>query len=103
MKRYLFTVVFSIFTYLSIFAIPTGCYSGESRTKRDRCAIQISNNTLHITNKDGEVIARWSIVSDENGKLSLRSVFGATASATWWSEDGKTYLKFNYEVYTRME
>lgn len=96
-------MVLAIFSVLSVFAIPSGCYSGESRHNRGRCAIQISNNTLNITNRDGEVIARWSIESDENGKLTLRSAYGATASAIWWNEDGKTYLKFNYELFTRME
>ncbi len=91
-----------MFAFLSIFAIPSGCYSGESRVHRDRCAIQISDNTLNIINKEGNVIASWKIVSDVDGKLTLKSEFGATASATWWKEDGKTYLKWNYEVYTRM-
>ena len=102
MKRYFLTIALAIFTFISIFAIPNGCYSGESRHNRNRCAIQISDNTLNITNKDGVVIARWSIVSDLNGKLTLKSAQGATASATWWNEDGKTYLKFNYEVFTQM-
>ena len=103
MKKYILTTTFAIFSFLSIFAIPNGCYSGESRHNRDRCAIQISDNTFHVTNKEGEVIARWTIVSDENGKLTLKSVYGATVSATWWREDGKTYLKFNYELFTRMD
>ena len=102
MNRYFLTIALSMFTFLSTFAIPGGCYSGESRINRDRCAIQISDNTLHIINKEGDVIARWKIVSDEDGKLTLKSEFGATKSATWWNEDGKTYLKWNYEVYTRM-
>jgi len=102
MKKFILLTML-IFSTLLTYAIPNGCYSGQSRHNRDRCAIQISDNSIHITNKDGEVIARWSIVSDENGKLTLKSAYGATASATWWTEDGKTYLRFNYEVFTRME
>ena len=101
MKKLFISIVLTFVT-LFTYAIPSGCYSGESRAHRDRCAIQISNNTLNITNREGEVIARWSIVSDENGKLTLRSSLGVTVSATWWEEDGKIYLRFNYEVYTRM-
>lgn len=102
MKK-LFLSIILTFVTLFTYAIPNGCYSGESRAHRNRCAIQISSNTLHIINREGEVIARWSIVSDEDGKLKLKSALGATASATWWEEDGKIYLKWNYELYTRME
>ncbi|MBQ8969434.1 MAG: hypothetical protein IJ064_06860 [Bacteroidaceae bacterium] len=102
MKKLFISIVLTLIS-LFAYAIPGGCYSGESRAHRDRCAIQISNNTLNVINREGDVIARWSIVKDENGKLTLKSALGATANATWWEEDGKIYLRWNYELYTRME
>lgn len=100
MKKILLAVVFTVVS-LFAFAIPSGCYEGTSRINRDRCAILIQGDELNITNRDGDVIVRWKIVSDNNGKLTLRSEAGATASATWWKEDGNVYLNFNYETFTR--
>ncbi|MBP5663568.1 MAG: hypothetical protein J6X16_04775 [Bacteroidales bacterium] len=98
------TFLITLLTVISLcaFAIPSGCYEGSSRHNRDRCAIQISDNVLNVINREGDVIAKWNIISDNNGVLSLRSSAGATATATWWKEDGIIYLNFNYETYTRM-
>lgn len=85
-----------VFASVFAYAIPSGCYSGTSRTNRDRCAIQISNRTINVTNRSGEVIARWTIVKEDNGVLTLRSDYGATATATWWTDDdGNVFLNFN--------
>ena len=91
-----------LFVNILAYAVPSGCYEGSSRTHRGRCAIQISHNVMNITNRSGEVIARWTIVSDKDGVLTLRSEYGAGATARWWKEDGKVYLTFNYETYTLM-
>jgi hypothetical protein len=101
MKKIKFLLV-TLLTALTLFAsaIPSGCYEGSSRHNRDRCAIQISNNVIHVIGSDGYVVAKWTIVSDNNGKLSLKSEYGATTTASWWSEDGKVYLNFNYDTYT---
>lgn len=102
MKKLFFLAAFfiaSIFAY----AIPSGCYSGTSRPHRDRCAIQISDNILYMTSRDGTVTAKWTIVSDKDGILTLRSEYGATLSASWWvDEDGDVHLNLNYETFTRM-
>ena len=97
-------LLITLLTVISLFAfaIPSGCYEGSSRHNRDRCAIQINGDVLHFINREGDVIARWNIISDKDGVLSLKSAYGATATATWWSEDGEIYLNFNYETYTRM-
>ena len=94
-----------MFTTAFAYAIPSGCYSGTSRTNRDRCAIQISDNTLHIISKSsGEVLARWKIISDNDGVLTLKSEYGATASASWWrDDDGSVHMNFNYETFTLMK
>ena len=100
MKKILLAVIFTVVS-LFAFAIPSGCYEGTSRTNRDRCAILIQGDEINVTNRYGDVIARWKIVSDNNGKLTLKSEYGATSSATWWKEDGNVYLNFNYETFTR--
>ena len=101
MKKTIMVVVLTLASIFA-FAIPSGCYSGTSRINRDRCAIQISGNVINVTNREGNVIARWNIVSDTNGKLTLRSEYGATMTASWWKEDGEVYLNFNSETFTRM-
>ena len=83
-------------------AVPSGCYEGSARPHRGRCTIQIGSTDFNILNKEGDVIARWTIVSDNNGTLTLKSPYGATATATWWRENGNVYINFNYETYTRM-
>jgi hypothetical protein len=101
MKKIVVLFLFALASTLS-FAIPNGCYSGSSRQTRDRCAIQISGNDFNIINREGDVIARWKIISDTNGQMSLKSEYGATASASWWEEDGKIYLSWNYDTFSRM-
>lgn len=88
-------------TILSESKIPSGCYKGTSRRDKDFCRIIISYGTLHVCQKDGTVIARWEIVSDNDGTLSLKSEYDAHASASWWTEDGNVYLSFNYQTYVR--
>lgn len=96
MKKYLMVFLFilaSVFTY----AIPDGCYDG-----RYKCGVYISGDVIHVTNKNGEVIARWTIVREDNeGNLTVKSEYGATQSAKWWREDGQVYLYFNYQNWTR--
>jgi hypothetical protein len=104
LKKFKKIVLSSLLVFATVvaFAIPGGCYSGTSRTNRDRCAIHIGGNTLSVMNRNGDVVARWNIVKDNNGVLTLKSEYGATATASWWKEDGKVYLNFNYETFTLM-
>lgn len=88
---------------LSEGSVPSGCYEGTSRRHKGFCRILISGGTLHVCDREGNVIARWNIVSDNDGKLSLKSDYNATASASWWKEDGKVYLTFNYETFVHMD
>ena len=98
MKKYLM-VVLLVFASVFAFAVPNGCYQGTSRHTRGRCALLIQGDVLHVINRDGDVIARWNIISEKDGRLSLKSEYGATNSASWWVEDGQVYLNFNYEKY----
>ena len=102
MKKYLLLVLLvlaSIFT----FAVPNGCYKGLSGPAKGRCAVHVSGSVISVMNKDGDVIARWNIVSENNGELSVRSEYGATQTARWWREDGKVYLNFNYQTFELMK
>lgn len=78
-------------------AVPGGCYT-NSNSRRGNL-ICISGTTFSITNRSGDVIARYEIVGESNGVLDLRSPYGATATASWWREDGEVLLNFNYETY----
>ena len=93
MKKF---IMLALLTFATIFAyaIPSGCYEGSSNKNKDRCAIYIKDNVLNVTNRSGEVIARWNIVSDKDGILTLKSDYGAGLTASWWREDGKIYLNF---------
>jgi hypothetical protein len=102
MKKYLLMVLL-VFAFIFAFAVPNGCYEGVSGPARGRCAVHISGSVISCLNKNGDVIARWTIVSEDNGNLSVRSDYGVTQSASWWREDGKVYLKFNYQVFTLMK
>lgn len=78
------------------FAVPNSCYNGTGSFRHIRCAIQISGNTFHVMNSDGYVKFRYTIVEDNNGRLTLQSDEGLpSAHAYWWTEDGQVYLKFN--------
>lgn len=88
--------LFSVFT----FAVPNGCYDGISGIAKGRkCAIHIQGSTFSCTNRNGDVIARWTIVSESDGTLYLKSEYGASSKATWWQEDGKVYLNFNGAIH----
>lgn len=89
-------------SYCAADKIPEGCYEGSSRSKRGRCAILISSNTLHIMDREGKVLGRWNIESDKDGVLILKSEYGAGARASWWTNDGNVYLEFQYQTYTLM-
>lgn len=102
MKKLFVVVILALATIFTYANPPAGCYKGSSRHNRDRCAIQVSGNTLNVINREGDVIARWNIISDNNGKLTLKSEYGATMVASWWREDGEVYLNFNYETFTHM-
>lgn len=83
-----------------VFAVPNGCYDGISGIAKGRkCAIHIGGSTFSVTNRNGDVIARWEIVSERDGTLYLKSQFGASATATWWREDGKVYLNWNGAIH----
>ncbi len=92
----------ALFAFVSIiaFAIPNGCYDGISGIAKGRkCGIYISGSTFSVTNRDGEVIARWEIVRESDGTLYLQSPYGASATATWGWEDGEVYISFNGAIY----
>lgn len=102
MKKYLLMVLL-VFATLFAFAVPNGCYEGTSGPAKGRCAVYINGNEISVLNKNGDVIARWYIVSENDGKLSVKSEYGATQGASWWREDGKVYLNFNYQTFTLMK
>lgn len=86
------------------YAIPNGCYySGRSNSPRKHCEIQISGSSFNCLNRDGDVIARWTIVNEDDGRITLKSEYGATAYANWYvTDDGDVRLEFNYKTYKRM-
>lgn len=86
--------LFSVFA----FAVPNGCYKAITGTAKGRI-VHIGGTTFSCTNKNGDVIARWEIVSEKDGTLYLKSVYGASATATWWKEDGKVYLRWNGAIH----
>ena len=102
MKKYVLMILL-VFASIFTFAVPNGCYEGLSGPAKGRCTVYISGSVISVLNKDGDVIARWNIVSENDGKLSVRSEYGATQSASWWREDGKVYLYFNYQTFTLMK
>ena len=75
-------------------AVPSGYYTNSAGR-----GVYISGSTFSTTNRNGEVKANWEIVSEKDGVLTLRSAFGATATASWWRENGKIYLNWNYDTY----
>lgn len=96
MKKAFFIILLTIMTAFA-YAIPDGCYwSGRSNSPRKYCEIQISGNSLKCKNRDGEVIARWTIVAESNdGVISLKSELGASAIARYWiTDEGVVYLEF---------
>ena len=99
-------ILFTMLTFATVlsYAIPDGCYHGSRRrADKERCAIRISGDKFNVLSRStGEVVASWTIVSDKNGVLTLKSEYGASATASWWEEDGTVYLSFNYEKFTRM-
>lgn len=90
----------ALLALVSVFAmaVPNGCYKNYTNSRRGNL-VCISGTTFSCTNRDGDVIARWEIVGESDGVLTLRSSLGATATASWWREDGKIYLNWNYETY----
>lgn len=97
-------LVLLTFASLVSYAIPNGCYySGRSNSPRKHCEILISGDSFNCLNREGEVIARWTIVSDNDGRLTLKSEYGATAYASWYTtDDGEVRIEFNYKTYRSM-
>lgn len=92
-------MILSLFSVFA-FAVPNGCYDGISGIAKGRkCAVHIQGSTFSCTNKNGDVIARWEIVSESDGTLYLKSEYGASAKATWWREEGKVYLNWNGAIH----
>ena len=99
MKRRIMIALLALASIFA-FAVPNGCYDGASGMAKGRkCAIHISGSELSLTNKSGEVIARWEITSDSDGVLYLKSAYGATATAKWWREGGEVYISMNGMLY----
>lgn len=98
-------VLAAILTFVTVFTFadpPFGCYEGSSRYSRGRCAIQVGGGDINVIGSDGTVIARWKIVSDNNGEMTVRSEAGVTKTASWWREDGEVYINFGYETYKHL-
>lgn len=95
MKKSLMVALLALVSVIAM-AVPSGYYQNS----RGR-GVHISGSTFSVCNRDGDVIARWEIVNESNGVLSLRSSLGAVATASWWSEDGEIYLNWNYDTYVR--
>lgn len=93
MKRRIMVALLVLVSIIAM-AVPSGYYQNS----RGR-GVHISDNTFSVTNRSGEVIARWEIVGERDGVLTLRSSVGATATASWWREDGKIYLNWQYDTY----
>lgn len=75
-------------------AVPNGYYQNS----RGR-GVHISGSTFSVTNRDGDVIARWEIVNESDGTLYLKSALGASATAYWGRENGEVYINFNGAIY----
>ena len=75
-------------------AVPSGFYKNSAGR-----GVLISGNEFNVCNKNGEVVVRWEIVGESNGELTLRASTGVTAKASWWKENGKIYLNWNYDTY----
>lgn len=91
------TLMVALLTLASIFvmAAPSGYYQARHG------GVQISGSTFYVCRSNGEVLVKWEIVKEENGVLTLRSSLGATATASWWNDNGATYLNFNGQTYTK--
>lgn len=101
MKKSIIVALLALTTTFA-FAIPNGCYNGASGMFRGiRCAIQIGGDAFNVLNSDGYVKARYTIVGDDNGRLTLQSEYGTTVYASWWTEDGQVYIKFNESILVR--
>ena len=89
------------------YAIPSGFYYKQGRNLRNHSGTHIyaDSRSISFVNSEGTVIAKWAIQGEsydseeEVTYVSLKSEYGASNSAYWWVEDGKTYLKINYTIY----
>ena len=100
MKKTVILVLLTLVCTLT-FAVPNGCYEGVKRPLKGRCALKISGNVLKLIQSDGDELL-WTIRNEEKsndgtrGVLNLESKYGAVQTATWWIENGKTYLNFGF-------